>query len=148
MNLLRPVVGSLVLLDANVLYPISVCDFILTASSHQLIARPVLSAEILDEETGTSSPTDPISNRPESSAVSTPSEQPPTATTSPSPADSPTARSSTPKTAPDEVVAVVTTMATRTRNSTRTVREIVSAISDTLQRPSSVGSSTARRWMG
>lgn len=51
MNLSRPVAGSLVLLDANVLYPIAVCDFILTASSHQLLARPIVSAEILDEAT-------------------------------------------------------------------------------------------------
>ncbi len=51
MDVNRPVSGSLVLLDANVLYPISVCDFILTASSHQLLARPVVSAEILDEAT-------------------------------------------------------------------------------------------------
>ena len=49
MNVSRPVAGSLVLLDANVLYPISVCDFILTASSHHLLARPIVSAEILDE---------------------------------------------------------------------------------------------------
>lgn len=51
MNPSRPVAGSLVLLDANVLYPISICDFILTASSHQLLARPTVSAEILDEAT-------------------------------------------------------------------------------------------------
>ncbi len=51
MNRDRPITGSLVLLDANVLYPINVCDFILTASSHQLIARPIVSAEILDEAT-------------------------------------------------------------------------------------------------
>ncbi len=38
MNRNRPITGSLVLLDANVLYPINVCDFILTASSHQLLA--------------------------------------------------------------------------------------------------------------
>ncbi|MEY4230717.1 MAG: hypothetical protein RLZZ362_1566, partial [Actinomycetota bacterium] len=30
---------------------IAVCDFILTASSHQLLARPIVSAEILDEAT-------------------------------------------------------------------------------------------------
>ena len=51
MNLRHPVVGSLILLDGNVLYPIGVCDLILTASSHQLIARPVVSAELLDEAT-------------------------------------------------------------------------------------------------
>lgn len=51
MNRNRPVKGSLVLLDANVLYPISICDFILTSSSHQLLARPIVSAEILDEAT-------------------------------------------------------------------------------------------------
>ena len=49
MNPDRPVTGSLILLDANVLYPINVCDFILTASSLQLLARPIISAEILDE---------------------------------------------------------------------------------------------------
>lgn len=45
----RPIAGSLVLLDANVLYPINVCDFILTASSLLLLARPIVSAEILNE---------------------------------------------------------------------------------------------------
>ena len=30
------------LLDANVLYPISICDLILTASSLQLLARPIV----------------------------------------------------------------------------------------------------------
>jgi len=51
MNRDSPITGSLVLLDANVLYPIHVCDFILTASSHQLLARPIVSIEILDEAT-------------------------------------------------------------------------------------------------
>ena len=41
--------GSLVLLDADVLYPIRVCDFILTASSLRLLARPVVSEEVLAE---------------------------------------------------------------------------------------------------
>jgi rRNA-processing protein FCF1 len=45
----KPMSGALVLLDANVLYPIRVCDFILTAASLRLIARPVASAAILDE---------------------------------------------------------------------------------------------------
>jgi PIN domain len=45
----RPISGSFVLLDANVLYPVRVCDFILTASSLDLLGRPVVSAEILDE---------------------------------------------------------------------------------------------------
>lgn len=49
MNLDHPVTGSLILLDANVLYPINICDFILTASSLQLLARPIISSEILDE---------------------------------------------------------------------------------------------------
>ena len=41
--------GRLVLLDANVLYPITECDFLLTASSLQLIARPIVTAVIIDE---------------------------------------------------------------------------------------------------
>lgn len=41
--------GALLLLDADVLYPIRVCDFILTASSIRLLARPVVTAEILAE---------------------------------------------------------------------------------------------------
>jgi rRNA-processing protein FCF1 len=40
---------AVVVLDANVLYPIRVCDFILTASSLQLLARPIVTAEIIDE---------------------------------------------------------------------------------------------------
>jgi len=44
----------------HVLYPIGVCNFILTASSHQLIAQPVVSGEILDEATRNI-----ISNRPD-----------------------------------------------------------------------------------
>jgi rRNA-processing protein FCF1 len=49
MNPNRPITRSLVVLDANVLYPISVCDFILTASSLQLLARPIVTVEIIDE---------------------------------------------------------------------------------------------------
>ena len=45
----KPVSGALRLLDADVLYPIRVCDFILTAASLKLIARPVVSAMILQE---------------------------------------------------------------------------------------------------
>jgi hypothetical protein len=41
--------GSLLLLDADILYPIRVCDFILTASSQRLLARPVVSDAILLE---------------------------------------------------------------------------------------------------
>ena len=41
--------GPLVLLDANVLYPITECDFLLTASSLQLIARPIVTELIIDE---------------------------------------------------------------------------------------------------
>lgn len=41
--------GSLLLLDADVLYPIRVCDFILTASSLRLLARPIVSEEIIAE---------------------------------------------------------------------------------------------------
>jgi len=42
-------IGSLLLLDADVLYPIRVCDFILTASSLRLLARPVVSEQIIAE---------------------------------------------------------------------------------------------------
>lgn len=45
----KPVSGALLLLDADVLYPIRVCDFILTAASLKLIARPVVSAMTLEE---------------------------------------------------------------------------------------------------
>lgn len=44
-----PFTGSLVMLDADVLYPIRICDFILTASSLRLLARPVTSDEVLAE---------------------------------------------------------------------------------------------------
>jgi len=37
------------MLDADVLYPIRVCDFILTAGSLRLLARPVASDEVLAE---------------------------------------------------------------------------------------------------
>lgn len=43
------VAGALVLLDADVLYPIRVCDFILTIASLGVIGRPVVSALILEE---------------------------------------------------------------------------------------------------
>jgi rRNA-processing protein FCF1 len=46
---LDPFTGARLLLDANVLYPIRVCDFILTASSTRLLARAVVSEEILAE---------------------------------------------------------------------------------------------------
>jgi predicted nucleic acid-binding protein len=49
MTQLRSVSGALLLLDADILYPIRVCDFVLTAASLRLIARPVVSGEILDE---------------------------------------------------------------------------------------------------
>lgn len=45
----KPMTGALLLLDADVLYPIRVCDFILTASALKLIARPVVSDMILEE---------------------------------------------------------------------------------------------------
>jgi rRNA-processing protein FCF1 len=41
--------GAVLLLDADVLYPIRVCDFILTASALRLLARPVVTEEILRE---------------------------------------------------------------------------------------------------
>lgn len=41
--------GALLLLDADILYPIRVCDFILTAAALKLIARPVVSDMILEE---------------------------------------------------------------------------------------------------
>ncbi len=49
MSTSRPTVGALVLLDANTLYPIRLCDFFLTAGTVGLIAKPVLSEEILAE---------------------------------------------------------------------------------------------------
>lgn len=49
MSTSQPVVGALVLLDANILYPIRLCDFFLTASTVGLIAKPVVSEEILAE---------------------------------------------------------------------------------------------------
>lgn len=45
----RTAVGSLVLLDANILYPIRLCDCFLTAGVVGLIAKPVVSEEILAE---------------------------------------------------------------------------------------------------
>ena len=45
----RSPVGAVVLLDANVLYPIAVCDFLLTASSLLLLARPIVTREIMEE---------------------------------------------------------------------------------------------------
>ena len=49
MSTSRPAVGALVLLDANILYPIRLCDFFLTAGTVGLIAKPVVSEEILAE---------------------------------------------------------------------------------------------------
>lgn len=45
----RSPVGAVVLLDANVLYPITVCDFLLTTSSLLLLARPIVTREIMEE---------------------------------------------------------------------------------------------------
>jgi rRNA-processing protein FCF1 len=45
----RRAVGALVLLDANILYPIRLCDFFLTAGTNGMIATPVVSREILAE---------------------------------------------------------------------------------------------------
>jgi rRNA-processing protein FCF1 len=45
----QPVRGSRLLLDADVLYPIRICDFILTAATLGLTQRPVVSDVILDE---------------------------------------------------------------------------------------------------
>jgi hypothetical protein len=39
----------LLLLDADVLYPIRICDFILTAASLNMLQRPIVSDTILDE---------------------------------------------------------------------------------------------------
>ena len=39
----------LLLLDADVLYPIRICDFILTAASLDMLHRPIVSDTILDE---------------------------------------------------------------------------------------------------
>ncbi len=49
MSTSRPAVGALVLLDANILYPIRLCDFFLAAGTVGLIAKPVVSEEILAE---------------------------------------------------------------------------------------------------
>ena len=49
MNDIGRFTGSLLLLDADILYPIRVCDFILTASSLRLLARPVVSERVLVE---------------------------------------------------------------------------------------------------
>ena len=46
---LAGVSGARLLLDADVLYPIRVCDFILTASTNGLLQRPMVSDTILDE---------------------------------------------------------------------------------------------------
>jgi predicted nucleic acid-binding protein len=187
MNRNRPVAGSLVLLDANVLYPISICDFILTASSHQLLARPVVSAEILDEATrnitadrpdleparierrfnavraATDGHDQPVTRRfADTSIINTkdrhvlaaalhhdvdyivtndarlraeiiawldhrPRRHKLIAAISPDQLTAALIGES-----PDEVVAVVTAMATRLRNPTRTVREVVAALSNNL----------------
>lgn len=42
----RSVRDLLLLLDADVLYPVRVCDFILTAASLDLVQRPVVSGAI------------------------------------------------------------------------------------------------------
>ena len=41
--------GALVLLDADIIYPIQICDFFLTAAETGLIAKPVVTDTILDE---------------------------------------------------------------------------------------------------
>jgi predicted nucleic acid-binding protein len=187
MNVNRPVAGSLVLLDANVLYPINVCDFILTASSLQLLARPIVSAEILDEATrnitadrpdlepsrierrfnAVRSATDghdqPVARRfADNSMINTKDRHvlaaalhhevdyivtndaglraEITAWLDHRPRRHKLIAAITPnqltaaliEESPDDVVAVVTAMATRLRNPTRTVREVVAAISKNL----------------
>lgn len=49
MSSTRPAVGALVLLDANILYPVRLCDFFLTAGTIGLIATPVVSDVIVAE---------------------------------------------------------------------------------------------------
>ena len=44
-----PVRGARLLLDADVLFPIRICDFILTASTNGLFQRPIVSELILAE---------------------------------------------------------------------------------------------------
>ena len=187
MNVNRPVAGSLVLLDANVLYPINVCDFILTASSLQLLARPIVSAEILDEaqrnitanrpdlepsrierrfnavRAATDGHDQPVARRfADNSIINTKDRHvlaaalhhevnyiitndaglraEITAWLDHRPRHHKLIAAITPNqltaalidNSPDEVVAVVTAMATRLRNPTRTVREVVAAISNNL----------------
>jgi hypothetical protein len=45
----QPIRRLLLLLDADVLYPIRICDFILTAASLDMLQRPIVSDTILDE---------------------------------------------------------------------------------------------------
>ena len=44
-----PVRGARLLVDADIVYPIRVCDFILTASTNGLLQPPIVSDTILDE---------------------------------------------------------------------------------------------------
>lgn len=53
MSTSRPAVGALILLDANILYPIRLCDFFLTAGTVGLIAKPVVSEETSPRPNGT-----------------------------------------------------------------------------------------------
>ena len=49
MTAVGPVRGARLLLDADVLFPIRICDFILTASTNGLFQRPIVSELILAE---------------------------------------------------------------------------------------------------
>lgn len=49
MSTTRPAVSALVVLDADILYPVRLCDYFLTAGTVSLIAKPVVSNEILLE---------------------------------------------------------------------------------------------------
>ena len=187
MNRDSPITGSLVLLDANVLYPINVCDFILTASSHQLLARPIVSIEILDEATrniaadrpdleparierrftavraATDGHDQPIKRRFADTSIINPKDRHVMAAALHHGVDYIVTNDNHLQTeitawldhrprrhklvaaispnqltarlvdeSPDEVVAVVTAMAARMRNPTRTVHEVVTAISNNL----------------
>ena len=187
MNRDGPITGSLVLLDANVSYPINICDFILTASSHQLLARPIVSIEILDEATrniaadrpdlgparierrftavraATDGHDQPINHRFADTSIINPKDRHVmaaalhhgvdyivtndthlqteiTAWLDHRPRSHKLVAAISPNQltarlvdeSPDEVVAVVTAMAARMRNPTRTVHEVVAAISNNL----------------
>lgn len=187
MNRDSPITGSLVLLDANVLYPINICDFILTASSHQLLARPIVSIEILDEATrniaadrpdleparierrftavraATDGHDQPITRRFADTSIINPKDRHVMAAALHHGVDYIVTNDNHLQTeitawldhrprrhklvaaispnqltarlideSPDEVVAVVTAMAARMRNPTRTVHEVVTAISNNL----------------